>query len=152
MSSTRRRIVLGTVDSFPLGSCRRVDIDRRPIAVFHLDEGFFAVKDSCPHQGAALSEGVVVGQLTADAPGCYRYESEHKRIRCPWHGWEYDLRTGQSSFDPARNRVRSYPVSVEQGARLAVELEPDETGRVPGPFTAETFPVTIEHDYVIIEL
>jgi 3-phenylpropionate/trans-cinnamate dioxygenase ferredoxin subunit len=145
-------MVLGTVDAFPLGSCRRMDVDRRAIAVFHLEDGFFAIKDSCPHQGAALSEGVVVGRLTADAPGCYRYDTEHKRVRCPWHGWEYDLRTGQSSFDPARNRVRSYRVSVEQGATLTADAEPDGTGLVPGPFVAETFPITVEQDYVIVEL
>jgi 3-phenylpropionate/trans-cinnamate dioxygenase ferredoxin subunit len=145
-------MVIGVVDEFPLGSCRRVDVDRRPIAVFHLAEGFFALKDSCPHQGAALSEGVVVGHLSADTPGCYRYDAGRKRVRCPWHGWEYDLRTGQSSFDPERNRVRSYPVSVQPGAALTADAGPDETGRVPGPFVAETYPITVERNYVIIEL
>ena len=37
-------------------------------------------------------------------------------IRCPWHGWEFDLRTGQSWFDPRAVRVRRYDVSVEPGA------------------------------------
>ena len=39
-------------------------------------------------------------------------------LRCPWHGWEYDIRTGQSWWDPGRTRVRSYDVTIEAGEQL----------------------------------
>ena len=52
-------------------------------------------------------------------------------MRCPWHAWEFDLRTGRSWFDPERTRVKAYPVEVEH---------------------AETFPVSVEDDYVVVEL
>jgi 3-phenylpropionate/trans-cinnamate dioxygenase ferredoxin subunit len=61
-------------------------------------------------------------------------------LRCAWHGWEFDMRTGQSWFDPARVKVRTYPVVTEDGEPLA-----------KGPYVAETFPVHIEDSYVIIE-
>jgi 3-phenylpropionate/trans-cinnamate dioxygenase ferredoxin subunit len=78
--------------------------------------------------------------VESTAPGDVRY-GNHYLVACPWHGWEFDIRTGQSWFDPARMRVRNYPVSVETGA--AVEK---------GPYVAETYPVSVEDDYLTIEL
>jgi 3-phenylpropionate/trans-cinnamate dioxygenase ferredoxin subunit len=68
-----------------------------------------------------------------------------RHVRCGWHGWEYDLRTGQSSYDPEHDRVRAYEVSVEHGDALA-------DGRRPGPYVAETVPISIEDDYVVVEV
>lgn len=62
-------------------------------------------------------------------------------MRCSWHGWEFDLRTGKSWCDPRRVRVKNYAVSVEPGTRL-----------VEGPYVAETFPVSVEGEYVVIEV
>ena len=62
-------------------------------------------------------------------------------LRCPWHGWEYDIRTGQSWCDPKSVRARQYQVTVEAGAEL-----------VKGPYVAETFPVSVEEDYLVVEL
>jgi len=76
-------------------------------------------------------------------------------IRCPWHGWEFDLRTGQSWCEPSRVRVRKYEVSVEPGATLVErgeETEPGMEGLVKGPYVAETYPVAVEQQYVVVEL
>jgi len=64
-------------------------------------------------------------------------------VRCPWHGWEFDIKTGQSWFDPDKTRVRNYPVTVEQLAPTSVE--PPASGLEPGPYMAETYPVTVEN-------
>ncbi len=55
---------------------------------------------------------------------------EEELLRCPWHGWEFDIRTGQSWCDPDSVRARTYSVTVEPGEALA-----------KGPFVAETLPV-----------
>jgi 3-phenylpropionate/trans-cinnamate dioxygenase ferredoxin subunit len=123
-----------------------VEVEGRGIAVFNTDGVFFALRDVCPHQGARLSAGQMVGTLTADRPGCYEYESDRKLVRCPWHGWEYELATGRSWFDPEHNRVRPYPVSVEKGKSLV------GGGRQPGPYEAETIRISVEDDYIVIEL
>jgi len=71
-------------------------------------------------------------------------------LRCPWHGWEYDIKTGQSWVDPASVRVRSYDVEVASGAQI--EGEGEMEGLVQGSFKAETYEVSVEEEYVIIEI
>ena len=71
----------------------------------------------------------------------YSYARLGEIIRCPWHGWEFDIRTGQSYCDPKRFRVRAYPVNVEPGSAV-----------VKGPYVAETLAVSVESDYVVVDL
>ena len=73
-----------------------------------------------------------------------------KFLRCPWHGWEYDIKTGQSWVDPSSVRVRSYEVEVAQGAEI--EGEGDMAGRVKGPYVAETYEVTVDERYLVVEI
>jgi 3-phenylpropionate/trans-cinnamate dioxygenase ferredoxin subunit len=140
------KFVLGPVDDFPPGIRCRVEVEGRGIAVFNVDGTFYALRDVCPHQGAQLSKGTVLSGVTAPRAGCYSYDPGRKLVMCPWHGWEYALATGQSWFDPVKKRVKPYEVTVEQGA----ELLPDESGRLPGPYTAETIPISVEKNYVVI--
>jgi nitrite reductase/ring-hydroxylating ferredoxin subunit len=118
------------------------------VAVFNVDGNFFALRDVCPHQGAALSAGQVVHCVQARKPGCYEWDPSTPFLRCPWHGWEYDLRTGQSWSGPSR--VRSFPVSVQSGDVLAGAMI-DGSDRVPGPYVAETIVVSVENDYVVLD-
>ncbi len=143
--------IIATVDEIPLGGRKLVEIDGRSIGVFNIGGDFFALRNSCPHQGGALCEGRLTGFLHADAPGDFRYTQRGEILRCPWHGWEFDVKTGQSWFDPAKTRVRRYEVSVERGPALNSEEE-GESGLQKGPYQAETFPVTVEQDYVVIDI
>lgn len=144
-------VVVGPVSDFPLGSTRQVTAQNRKIAIFHSATGFHALRDSCPHQGAALSTGTLVGSLEAPQPGCYQHHPEQEFIRCPWHGWEYELATGRSWFDPQHNRVANYETSVVPAGELS-ELEDVRSPLVEGAFTAESFAVFVEDDYVVVQL
>jgi nitrite reductase/ring-hydroxylating ferredoxin subunit len=118
-----------------------------------VDGRFFALKNVCPHQGAPLSEGVLVAELTACRPGEYAFDAEHPHVRCPWHGWEYDLATGQSTYDPAHDRVRAYAVSVEDGSEVLAGSEAGAAtgqGRQPGPYRVETLSISVEDEYVVV--
>ena len=88
-----------------------------------------------------MCRGKVVGFANSDAPGDYRLERGGEFLRCPWHGWEFDIKTGQSWCDPNSVRARKFKVEVEPGSKL-----------VKGPYVAETFPVTVEEDYLVIDL
>lgn len=77
-----------------------------------------AIRNRCPHHGAPLCLGRVEPRL-AGAPG--RYEPSGQAVlRCPWHGWEFDLDTGRCLVEETM-RVAVYPARVEAG-RVLVEV------------------------------
>lgn len=144
--------IVARVDEIPPGSRKIVELDGREIGVFNVDGAFFAVRNRCPHMAGPLCDGYVSGALTSTAPGEYQFEPAGTIIRCPWHQWEFDMRTGQSWFDPSL-RVRSYQATVTPGAALLAQTAtPPIEGMLPGPYVAEIYPVTVEHDYVVVDL
>src|ERR1700704_1716383 len=144
----------GTVDEIPPGQRKIVDVAGRSVGIFNVAGEFFAVLNRCPHQGGPLCRGETLGFLRSGAVGEFQYSRAGEIVRCPWHGWEYDLRTGQSWFDPARVLVRRYDVSVESGTQLVAEVNaaPGMEGLEKGPYVAETFPVSVEQQYVLVEI
>jgi 3-phenylpropionate/trans-cinnamate dioxygenase ferredoxin subunit len=84
---------------------------------------------------------MIVGLAQSTVPGEYRLARPGEFIRCPWHGWEFDIRTGQSWCDPKSVRARQFHVRVEPGSQL-----------LKGPYAAETFQVFLEEDYLVIDL
>ena len=133
------RHVVARVADIPPGERLVVEIAGRSIGVFNVDGRFYAVKNSCPHQGGQLCLGRTVGLATAARPGEIAYTREGEILRCPWHGWEFDLATGRSVCDPNRTRVKSYPVEIETAP------EPEE-------LQAEVYPVEIERERVVVIL
>ena len=129
------RHVIGPAAEIPPGRRRIVTLEGRSIGVFNVGGEFFALRNACPHQGGPLCAGVLSGFAVPGRPGEYRYVRQGEILRCPWHGWEFDVRTGQSYFDPGGTRVRTYPVEL-----------------APGPYRAETYEVTVEGDVVLVEL
>jgi nitrite reductase/ring-hydroxylating ferredoxin subunit len=120
-----RTVRVAAADEIPPGGRKIVEVEGRSIGVFHLRGGdYVALRNRCPHQGGPLCEGMLLSAIEAPAPGtkdgagAYRRSRPGEIVRCPWHGWEFDVRTGGSWFDPARVRVRSYP------ARLVAETYP----------------------------
>ena len=88
-----------------------------------------------------MCEGILTGLIESAQPGEYTYSRKGEILRCPWHGWEFDVRTGKSFCDPAKVTLRSYPVEVADGHQVA-----------EGPYTAEAIPVTVEEHYVVVEM
>jgi len=101
--------------------------DGRSIGVFNVKGSFHALRNLCPHEGAELCRGVVTGMNESSEVGEFRWVREGEILRCPWHGWEFDILTGRSVFDPNGVRVKTYetvvetfPVSVDEGGMLVV--------------------------------
>jgi nitrite reductase (NADH) small subunit len=84
------------------------------MAVRTLDGELHAFVDRCLHQGARLSGGRVLPHTEGDAVGEYRMLDAQEVVKCPWHGYEYDVRTGCAVFDRRRSLLR-LAVSVEAG-------------------------------------
>ena len=130
------RHVVAALSDLPPGRCKRVAAGGRDIALFNAGGEVFALADRCPHQGGRLSEGHLVGLVEAQEPGRYVWSRPNEIVRCPWHGWEFDLRTGQSRCEPGRLQTQAYDVA----------LEPCD----PGP--VETFPVTVDDWRIAVDM
>jgi nitrite reductase/ring-hydroxylating ferredoxin subunit len=144
------RVVVAPLGSFPDGECRIVSVGGRSIGVFRVGESFYGIRNRCPHQGGPLCLGHVLGDAVADAPGAARISADPLRIACPWHGWEYDLHSGQSFLGGAMAGVRSYGFGLERGGSLFDDALAAPAPRVPGPYVAETFEVKVEDEYVVL--
>ena len=136
----KRQVVARASDVAP-GTCKIVSAGGREIGIFNLNGEYFALANRCPHEGGPLCQGKIVALVQSDGPGHYRLARQNEFLRCPWHGWEFDIRTGQSWCDPQSVRARQFLVKVEAGEAL-----------VKGPYVAESFAVSVEEDYLVIEL
>jgi nitrite reductase/ring-hydroxylating ferredoxin subunit len=136
-----KRYVVARTDEVEPGSSKLVSIAGREIAVFNVRGEFFALANRCPHESGPLCLGKIVGLAEADRPGQYRLSRPGEFVKCPWHGWEFEIRTGQSWCDPTKIRARAYDASIENGSDL-----------VKGPYVAETFAVSIDRNYIVIEM
>jgi len=83
-----------------VGEVQVFEYQEKPIAIFKLDDGYYAIDDICSHEEASLSEGAI----------------EDGKIECPLHGALFDIRTGGNLTLPAVLPVKSYPVKVDNGA------------------------------------
>ncbi len=86
---------VGSVSDFPEGQAREVVAEQRVVAIYNVQGNIYALDGVCPHQGGPLGRGTLDGYV----------------VTCPWHGWQYDVRTGQ--HQSIRSLVhRSYAVKV----------------------------------------
>lgn len=133
------KYVIGKVEQIPPGKRKLVEIRGRQIAIFNLNGDFFGILDRCPHQGASLCKGQIVGLVESEEPGEYKFSRQNEIIRCPWHGWEFDIRTGRSRCEPGKIRATLYPVTVNDKDQLT-----------DGEYVTETFDVDVEGQYLVI--
>ncbi|MCA8994115.1 MAG: Rieske 2Fe-2S domain-containing protein [Planctomycetaceae bacterium] len=95
---------LGPVDSFPNNEGRECTVADRIVAVFRQENEFRAIDGICAHAGGPLAKGTLQGGI----------------VTCPWHGWQYDITTGQHCLTPQICQ-QSFPCKVEDD-QLWVEL------------------------------
>jgi Rieske [2Fe-2S] domain len=97
----------------------------------------------CEGDAIRLVTAAKVGELVLD---------DRVMLTCPWHAWEFDIKTGQSWWDPAKTRGRRFPVEVESGDAVATELQNDSAEWVRGPYVADVIETAVEEDYVIVTM
>ncbi len=155
------KYVVAEASEIELGGRKIVTVAGRSIGVFNLDGEFFALRNRCPHQGGKLCEGKLWGVIRSEQPGAYEYRPSREILCCPWHGWEFHVRTGQSWCAPERLRVRRYEVETVAGGEIAEAAEEPEApedpeapapGMVKGPYAVETYPVSRDGEYLVVDL
>jgi len=88
----------------PPGSGKTLTVEGKSVALFNVDGKFYCTDNTCVHRGGPLGEGSLEGAT----------------VTCPWHGWRYDVTTGQSETNPAA-KIATYEVKVE-GEELLVGI------------------------------
>ena len=93
-------------DEISVGQYKPVTVGTRRLLVCHLQDGFYAIDDTCTHDDGPLAEGFLEGQA----------------IECPRHGARFDVKIGKVLCLPAVVPICSYPTRIE-GDQVQVELE-----------------------------
>jgi 3-phenylpropionate/trans-cinnamate dioxygenase ferredoxin component len=89
---------IAKIDEVEEGKGMVVEAGEKCLAVFKVDGAFHVIDNTCLHRGGPLGEGDVEGET----------------VTCPWHGWEYNVKTGHCVNNPS-SHVRSYPTVIENG-------------------------------------
>ena len=128
----------------PPGERRIVEIGGRSIGVFNVGGEYYALTNVCPHQRAPLCEGTLTGTTHSDGVDDVEWVRDGEVLVCPWHGWEFDVTTGESVFNPHRWSVTTYETDV-----LA---NPDAVEADDAHPAVETHPVDVEDGVVVVYL
>jgi nitrite reductase/ring-hydroxylating ferredoxin subunit len=109
------------VDQLREGVPHVVLVGRREIVLVQTDGTVFALRNVCPHQTQSFGSGIVRPLIEPGAePGEITVDRGRPVLACPWHRWEYDLRSGRCVIDP-RLRVRAYRTVVDCD-RVLIEM------------------------------
>lgn len=110
-----RKYKVGGVDELSENGDRLIaEIDGQEVAVFRIEDEFYALANYCVHQAGPLCEGEL-SEKTEIPDGEWMWESEEgeKVIKCPWHAWRFDVTTGMS-LDDSRYKTPTYEVTIEE--------------------------------------
>jgi nitrite reductase (NADH) small subunit len=143
------RYIVCKASELPAGERKIIDANGRSIGVFNVHGRYYALRNLCPHQLAPLCLGQVTGTTLPSKVGEYIYGREGEIVRCPWHGWEFDITTGRSIFNPHKVRVKTYEVRVETEVCVEDCNQNTSKGTHEEP-SVETFPVTLEGEFVVL--
>ncbi len=102
------------------GERRIITIKNRSVGVFCIDGDYFALLNFCPHMAGPLCEGPVTGTVLHTDKREFIYGRDNELVRCGWHGWEFEIKTGKCTVDE-RMQARTYAV-VEEDGELFVEM------------------------------
>jgi nitrite reductase/ring-hydroxylating ferredoxin subunit len=102
------------VEEIPPGGSKVIPHGKFGIGLFNRDDTIYALMNRCPHDGAPICLGPVTGTTVSNASYDASWVEEGHILRCPWHGWEFDLRDGQTVVEPRRS-IKTYDVVVEDG-------------------------------------
>lgn len=108
----KQRHPVALIGEIPPGERKLIEIDGRTIGVFNVHGSYIAVLNLCPHEYAPVCLGRLTGTTLTSTPGEFKWGREGEILVCPWHGWEFDLTTGECLAD--KRKLHRYPVSVEE--------------------------------------
>ena len=125
-----KRVNVARADSIPDRGRMVIEVDGLEIGIFRLDDAYFAYESVCPHMGGPVCQGRIMPKVEevvdADRKSHgMRFSQGDINIVCPWHGYEFDIRSGRHQGNP-KLRLRRLPVECSAG-HIVLEV-PDRRG------------------------
>ena len=117
--STKRQVLAASLSELPVGAGRLVEAHGKSIGVFNTGRQIVAVLNICPHAYAPICRGKLGGTTLPSKAGEFIWGRENEILRCPWHGWEFDLHSGACLTD--RRRLKRFPVQIRDD-KIYVEV------------------------------
>ena len=117
MSDSHR---IGESESVPEGGRLVVDVGGLTIGIFRVETRLYAYENTCPHQGGPVCQGLMIPAVVerinqANVSTGFAFNENDPRIVCPWHGFEFSIKTGCHPASQAV-RLRAIPVAEKDGA------------------------------------
>lgn len=139
------------------GQRKLITVGRIEIGVFNVGGEYHAYRNICPHAGAPVCVGKISGTTLPSPVYEYNYGRDNCIIRCPWHGWEFDLKTGEHLVDPEM-RLKKFPVELPPGGE-AETVNSQASGSTGGAVACdhdsealEKFPVEVRAGVLHVRL
>ena len=120
MRKKKPHVVCKTSD-LTAGERKLVTIDGKEIGIFNVGGQYYALLNFCPHYGGALCKGPVTGTTLPTNEFTFVYGRQGAVLRCAWHGWEFDIPTGELLIDP-KIKAKIFPVTVNNGKEVVIHL------------------------------
>ena len=114
--SKTKSVTVCTSEELKPGDRKIVVIDGVEIAMVNVEGQLYAFRNRCPHQGVEMVYGPITGAMLPSDPGEFIYGCDNQIVRCPLHGWEFDMKTGKSLFNPERVSIGSYEIQEVDGS------------------------------------
>lgn len=116
MPATSQKVFVGAGERVSEGGRLVVDVGDTTIGIFRVGGNLYAYLNKCAHQGGPVCQGKIIPRVNEviDAGGeshGFAFDEAHLHIVCPWHGFEYDIKTG---VHPGRRSARLISVPVEE--------------------------------------
>ncbi|MFC5448556.1 Rieske (2Fe-2S) protein [Paenibacillus aestuarii] len=102
------------------GDKRIVKVKEMELGLFRIDGEYYAWRNVCPHAAAPVCVGAIRGTRLPSTVYDYQYGMDNQVLRCPWHGWEFDLRTGQHLAAGSNAKLRGFPVEADDSGVYVV--------------------------------
>lgn len=128
----KHRLIVCPAEDMQEGSRQLIEVNGVEIGLIRAEGVCYAFRNSCPHQGVPMLYGSVVGTMLPSDPHQYIYGNHNEIIRCPLHGWEFNLKTGKAMFSPNVS-INMYEVK-EEGGEIVLYLD-----RAPEQVTRKEF-------------
>ncbi|WJH34916.1 Rieske (2Fe-2S) protein [Paenibacillus sp. CC-CFT747] len=108
------RIKVAEPDALPDGGKLIVKVKEMEVGLFRVDGVYYAWRNVCPHAAAPVCAGPIRGTKLPSAVYAYEYGMENQVLRCPWHGWEFDLVSGRHLAAGSKAKLRGFPVETDE--------------------------------------